>query len=373
MRVLHLLGATEDIGGILSVIRNLQTATADLGVEHVVWVNQAYREVRRPALTYRFSCHLLGESANHFQLLWRSVRAIGELKAQLAVEPFDVLQAHSRGALFLTAGVAVLWHRPILYTNHAYARRLGPYRWAARRRHMRTSLLTPNMARHYGLSPEADRVAIISECCADGFFSAPLVSRRERKAGAPLRLVGLGNIYHTKKWHLLVEAIAQLDEAERRQIEFHHWGPVPEAPGCAAYDRQLRGLIQSGGVTGCCRLHGATLSAEETLREADWFVLPSTNEPCSVALIEALALGVPALVSASGGNVDIVQSGRTGRLFAPDDVTSLRDTLRLVLRDEKPMATPAEIRESVRARSAKAVADQYCRLYEELSPLTRAV
>ena len=134
MRVLHLLGATEDIGGILSVIRNLQTATADRGVEHVVWVNQAYREVRRPALTYRFSRHLLGESANHFQLLWRSVRAIGELKAQLAVEPFDVLQAHSRGALFLTAGVAVLWHRPILYTNHAYARRLGPYRWAARRR-----------------------------------------------------------------------------------------------------------------------------------------------------------------------------------------------------------------------------------------------
>ena len=51
-----------------------------------------------------------------------------------------------------------------------------------------------------------------------------------------------------------------------------------------------------------------THQVADVVAAADWFVLPSTHEPCSVALIEALALGVPVIASASGGNVDIVQA-----------------------------------------------------------------
>ena len=55
MRILHLLGATDDTGGILTVLRNLQETAVPGGWQHVVWVNEAYRESRRPALDYRYS------------------------------------------------------------------------------------------------------------------------------------------------------------------------------------------------------------------------------------------------------------------------------------------------------------------------------
>lgn len=367
MRVLHLLGATEDDGGILSVIRNLQTATADRGVKHAVWVNEAYRERRQPALTYRISRHLRDEASSHLRLLWGSIRALGELRTMLASEPFDVLHAHSRGSLILAAGVAVLWRRPVLFTNHAYARRRGLYRWVARRHHLRTAVLTPNMACHYGLKTGPGGAEVISACCADRFFDLPCVSRGRLGTDAPLRLVGLGNIFHWKKWHLLVEAIARLSATERRRVVFHHWGPVPNSPEAAAYNEELTRLIRRHSLEDCCQLHGLSLSVEEPLREADLFVLPSTNEPCSVALIEALALGVPALVSASGGNVDIIQPDRTGLLFEPDQPDSLCDCLRRALGGEFQPVSPAEIRESVRHRSATSVAEEYCRLYTELN------
>jgi glycosyltransferase involved in cell wall biosynthesis len=47
--------------------------------------------------------------------------------------------------------------------------------------------------------------------------------------------------------------------------------------------------------------------------------LPSTIEGLSQALLEAMALGVPVVASATGGNTDLVTPGVTGLLLALDD------------------------------------------------------
>jgi glycosyltransferase involved in cell wall biosynthesis len=366
MRVLHLLGAAEDTGGILSVIRGLHLAAAGARGEHVVWVNRAYQETRQPALAYRRSRHLLDESPNHFNLLWRALRSLGELKQLLRCEPFEVLHGHSRGALPLAVVVSALWRRPVLFTNHAYAHsHLGLYRWAACRRLMHTSVLTPNMARHYGFSLAAPRFSVISECCADRFFAAPLAGR-SGPGKAPLRLVGLGNLVGWKNWHLLLEALGELTEAERARLEFHHWGPTPQDAASLAYAQRLQEHVRGRHLGKVVFFHGLSLRVEEPLQQADWFVLPSTNEPCSVALIEALALGVPALASASGGNGDIIQAGVTGLLFTPGSADDLRDQLRFILAGKAQPASPERTRESVRHRSASSVAAQYSRVYERL-------
>lgn len=372
MRILHLLGAEEDTGGILSVIRGLHTVGAEHGCRHFVWVNHAYKETRQPALTYCYSLGLVAESPSHLKLLWGAARALGELRGLCRRERFDVLHGHSRGALLVAVGVAALGRWPALFTNHAYARRLGLYRWAARRSRLYTSVLTPNMARHYGLSLGAPRLAVISECCAERFFTEPLSAPRHPPAAeAPVRLVGLGNVVRWKNWHLLLEALGRLAGPERRRLEFHHWGPTPNAADCLAYAGELQ--QRAGELDGQprCVFHGPSLAVEAALREADWFVLPSTNEPCSVALIEALALGVPAIASASGGNVDIVQPGVTGLLFEPDNAADLAQKLRQALAGVPGLASPAERRQSVRARGASAVAGQYLKLYQEIAPPTQ--
>jgi len=368
MKILHLLGAYDDSGGILSVIRNLQETTRARGWTHSVWVHRSYRETRQPALEYRYSRWLCGDSPHHWMMLGRAMCAWLELKALLRRESFDVVHAHSRGALVVGLIIAAGGRRPILFTNHGLARRIALYRWAARRPNMYTVVLTPQMARYYGLTAPPPKITTISACCADRFFTAEPVKAEPGLAGRPLRLVGMGNIVRWKNWHLVLEALAQLNERDRVRIRFDHWGPVPVIGDSAGYAADLQRQVEASGLQRQVTFHGPITWVEACLRQADWFVLPSTNEPCSVALIEAMALGLPVLVSASGGNVDIVADGKTGLFFAPDQSRALAEKLRMLLAQPGRLLAPEAIRESVRLRSAASVAEQYSALYQRLRP-----
>jgi len=68
---------------------------------------------------------------------------------------------------------------------------------------------------------------------------------------------------------------------------------------------------------------GAVLDTTTPLREADLFVLPSREEGMSIALLEAMALGVPLVASAIPGNRRLVTDFVEGRLVPPDDPETL--------------------------------------------------
>lgn len=365
MNVLHVVGGREDIGGILSVLRNLHALGPGSGLRHQVLVHQNYVETRAPALDYVRSRHLLDESPRHLRLLRAALPALRELRALVRGERIDVLHAHTRGALPVAVGVDLLWRRRLLFTSHTYGRRKTAYRWAARRKRLRFSVLTPNMARHYGIPLGPTGAAVVSECCGDRFFAQPLVERPPLEAQRPIRLVGLGNIVGWKNWHLVLLALAQLPAQVRERFTFDHWGPVPDSADCRRLRNELAELAHRAAPARC-EFHGLSLNVEEPLRQADWFVIPSTNEPCSVALIEALALGLPAIASASGGNVDILAPGRTGLLFKPDDAADFSAHLIRLARGEAAAVEPAAVRASVRHRCAAQVAAQYAHLYQEV-------
>ena len=61
--------------------------------------------------------------------------------------------------------------------------------------------------------------------------------------------------------------------------------------------------------------------------ESDIMVLPSRSEPFGIAAVEALAAGLPAVVTRVGGLTDIVDDGVTGYLISPDDATALDASL----------------------------------------------
>ena len=52
---------------------------------------------------------------------------------------------------------------------------------------------------------------------------------------------------------------------------------------------------------------GAAADPTEALREADLFVLPSREEGMSIALLEAMALGIPLVASSIPGNRRLVE------------------------------------------------------------------
>ncbi|MGO9921522.1 MAG: glycosyltransferase family 4 protein [Isosphaeraceae bacterium] len=68
---------------------------------------------------------------------------------------------------------------------------------------------------------------------------------------------------------------------------------------------------------------GTVLDTTAPLREADLFVLPSREEGMSIALLEAMALGVPLVASAIAGNCRLVTDIVEGRLVPPDDPQAL--------------------------------------------------
>lgn len=362
MRALHLVGAAEDTGGILSVIRSLAAATAGV-VAHETWVHTAFEQTRRPELRLRRSPAARDEDPSHPRLLWAAARALPGLLRLLRDEPFDIVHGHSRGAFPLMLGLAATRRRGLVFTNHTYAQRAAMYRWAARRPGIRWVFLTPNMARHYGVSPAAGQVEIISGCVADGFFERPLTG-----GGSPiLRWVGLGNQVRWKRWDLAAEALRRLPDRWKGRITVTVRGPVVDDADSRRFAEELRALAVAPDLAGRFVVAGPTGDAAAVVGEADGFILPSTNEPCSVALMEALALGKPALVSASGGNLDLIEPGRTGLLFHPGDPDALADSMVRAASGVFRAARPEEIRASARPRSAAAMGARYVELYGRLA------
>lgn len=64
---------------------------------------------------------------------------------------------------------------------------------------------------------------------------------------------------------------------------------------------------------------------------ADVFCFPSLQEGLPVALMEAMASGLPCVVSRIRGNTDLIQEGKGGLLFAPRDHAALAESLNTLL------------------------------------------
>lgn len=89
---------------------------------------------------------------------------------------------------------------------------------------------------------------------------------------------------------------------------------VGEGPKRPLLEETIRDL---GLPAGAVELPGASDDVEPLLRAADLFVLPSTEEGMSIALLEAMALGVPLVASSIPGNRRLVADFKHGRLASP--------------------------------------------------------
>ncbi len=84
------------------------------------------------------------------------------------------------------------------------------------------------------------------------------------------------------------------------------------------------------------------------LGQTDVFVLPSTSDTSSVALLEAMACGVAVLAPSVGGAAEVIDEGRTGRAVDPCDPSRLAAAIADLAGD------PAE-RRRLGGRAARAV------------------
>jgi sugar transferase (PEP-CTERM/EpsH1 system associated) len=85
----------------------------------------------------------------------------------------------------------------------------------------------------------------------------------------------------------------------------------------------LRALADSLQIGDSAFFPGALDNIPDVLRSFDVFVLPSLNEGISNTILEAMAVGIPVVATAVGGNTELIVENVCGRLFPPADTAML--------------------------------------------------
>lgn len=215
-----------------------------------------------------------------------------------------------------------------------------------------------------------ERITVIANGCPD---PAPLDAagraRLRRELGIPAeRRFGLfvGRLAAVKNLPCLLHALARIPADARPWMALV--GDGPEGGRVAALRSQL-------GLEADVHLLGERADATRLMQAADFLVLCSHQEGLSNAIIEAMLAGCPVIASAVGGNVELVEQGRTGLLVLPDDAVALADAIACLCTDEfRRQALAREARQVAVARhSLPALAGATAEVYERaLRPRRRA-
>ena len=121
------------------------------------------------------------------------------------------------------------------------------------------------------------------------------------------------------------------------------------------------------GLTDSVIFLGFREDVPELLRLLDVFMLSSISEGLSIATIEAMAAGVPVVVTRSGGPQEVVTDGKTGFLVLPKDEKSLAEKALLLLKNRRLAASIGkEAQSQVRTKfSIDTMIRNYQTVYQE--------
>jgi len=84
---------------------------------------------------------------------------------------------------------------------------------------------------------------------------------------------------------------------------------------------------------------GAVADPRPYYRAADFFILPTRHDPCSLVVLEALAMGVPVISTRQNGATEIMTDGVHGHVLAdPDDTEALANAIRDIISPQRRAA-----------------------------------
>jgi glycosyltransferase involved in cell wall biosynthesis len=151
--------------------------------------------------------------------------------------------------------------------------------------------------------------------------------RREFNIPDGTLLVGtVANLKAKKGYRYLLQAAAVV-RRELPDVRFLVVGQGPE-------ESFLRGEARRLGLDGTVIFAGYRDDASRVASAFDIFALPSLYEGLSIALIEAMSLGKPSVVTRTGGVPEVVEHGQHGLTVPPGDADELATALLALLKDD---------------------------------------
>jgi glycosyltransferase involved in cell wall biosynthesis len=138
-------------------------------------------------------------------------------------------------------------------------------------------------------------------------------------------------------------------------------------------DAEVNALLGNGASRERIHLTGFRMDAPQLMGACDVFVMPTLkNEGFSKAVVEAMCMGVPCIISAVGGMVELVEHDRTGMIVPPGDPHALAQAIRsyAVERALRRQHGQNGLQRIVDHFSFKKMVDQTIQLYESLCLLS---
>jgi glycosyltransferase involved in cell wall biosynthesis len=318
-RPLRLGFVTEHTAGHVTFQAGLRLAAAEVPGIEAVW---------HPL---PFALHGPLERLPPFSTNW-SARASARARSILAraTQPYDALLFHTQTASLLCA--RLMRQIPTLISSDATPRNIDEVAVGYRHRTgsgptealKRTIVRRPlAAARAHVLWSEWARRSLIEDYAIQPertFVIAPGTDTRswqppKREGEGPTRFLFVGADFQRKGGEVLLDALTSVPEPWRLTVVTQ--SPVQERPHVS---------VQRG-------VRPNSPELRRLFTNADVFVLPTYADALPLAVIEAMAAGLPVITTPVAAIPEVVEHGVTGLLVAPGDLRSLTDALVRLARD----------------------------------------
>ncbi len=185
----------------------------------------------------------------------------------------------------------------------------------------------------FGVTP-AETTVVYNGVPVAAFAQRAGVARRQRKASR-FRIGMVARLEAHKDQPTLIRAAGRLG---RRGLDCEVW-----LIGEGSRRRELEALIAAEDVRDRVRLLGMRRDVPELVGQLDLFVFATTpDEGLGIALVEAMAAGVPVVASDVGACREVLDDGALGLLVPPRDPAALADAILRVRNEPAAAAARAE-------------------------------
>ena len=304
---------------------------------------------------------------------WRRLGAARAIRRLLAERRVDIVHANEPHAL--TSAWLARAHRcvPVIVSRRVELPLSGDAVSLARYRSASRVVAVSGFVEESVLASGLPRELI--ETIFVGVEVPPQISAADREAarrrfGIPDGSVCLGNVaaFVPEKGHvILLHALAEL-RARFPQCVLLLAGEGREKSNLQALVRQLQ-------LDDAVKFPGFVADVEAAYAATDIFVFPSHQEPLAVAMLSAMALALPLVAFARGGNPEAVVDGQNGLLVKELNYSDLAAAMaRLIENPAEARRLGQAARETVSAHfSDNRMVEETLRLYETLVPSARNV
>lgn len=138
-----------------------------------------------------------------------------------------------------------------------------------------------------------------------------------------IALISMGDLIERKNYDTAVRAVA---EAKNAGIHYFICGKGPE-------ENNLKSLAEALGIKNQIHFLGFRSDIKELLNAADIFLFTTKQEGLPRSMMEAMASGLPCIVSKIRGNTDLIEDKKGGFLCEPADINGFAAAIDALYKD----------------------------------------